>query len=59
MGGGQSGIAQSRRAGKPVAMLADAFSALPGELELLDPAPVEAVAADGTPLRSSMAATST
>jgi glutamate carboxypeptidase len=31
------------------ATLADAFSALPGELQLLDAAPVEAIAADGTP----------
>ena len=31
------------------AKLADAFSALPGELKLLDPAPVEGIAADGTP----------
>src|SRR5687767_5300015 len=30
-------------------MLADAFSALPGELALLDPAPVEGIAADGKP----------
>ena len=31
------------------AMLADAFSALPGELELLDPAPVESVDSAGKP----------
>ena len=31
------------------AKLADAFSVLPGELKLLDPAPVEGIAADGTP----------
>lgn len=30
------------------AMLADAFSALPGELALVEPAPVEAMAADGS-----------
>ena len=29
-------------------MLADAFSALPGEIELVDPAPVTAIAADGS-----------
>ncbi|MGN6498316.1 MAG: hydrolase [Tsuneonella sp.] len=29
-------------------MLADAFSALPGELELVEPAPVTAIAADGS-----------
>ena len=31
------------------ATLADAFSVLPGELQLLDPAPVEAIDADGKP----------
>ena len=31
------------------ATLADAFSALPGELQLVDPAPVDAIAADGQP----------
>ena len=31
------------------ATLADAFAALPGELRLLDPAPVEGIAADGKP----------
>ena len=33
--------------GRMAGVLADAFSALSGEVALLDPAPVEAVAADG------------
>ncbi|WP_120717704.1 hydrolase [Tsuneonella amylolytica] len=33
---------------RQAAMLADAFSALPGEIEMVDPAPVTAVAPDGS-----------
>ncbi|AWW75308.1 hypothetical protein CD351_12795 [Erythrobacter sp. KY5] len=33
---------------KQAAILAEAFSALPGEVELVDPAPVTAIAADGS-----------
>ncbi|MBA3667237.1 MAG: M20/M25/M40 family metallo-hydrolase, partial [Sphingomonas sp.] len=31
-------------------LLADAFSALPGELRLIDPVPIEAIAPDGKPI---------
>ncbi|MEP4783568.1 MAG: M20/M25/M40 family metallo-hydrolase, partial [Erythrobacter sp.] len=33
---------------KQAGLLADAFSALPGDVELVDPAPVTAIASDGT-----------
>ena len=35
---------------KQAKVLAEAFSALPGEVELVDPAPVTAIAADGSEL---------
>lgn len=43
-----TGTANLAGLGEQAAMLADAFAALPGELELVEPAPVTAIAADGT-----------
>ena len=43
-----TGTANLEGLARQAAMLADAFSTLPGEIELVDPAPVTAIAADGT-----------
>ena len=43
-----TGTANLEGLAKQASMLADVFASLPGEVELVDPAPVTAIAADGT-----------